>query len=359
MARNGFNEKEESVVDKEELINEILKSASELFGVEFEKNGKYKIRELSNKIHVLLQDYSIIKTGTQIIVSNQDWKFYATKFLACKKIDGLSPSTLRNYKSTLRMFFELIGNKPLEEITADDIRFFLADRMSKGSGKTNADNYRRFLSSFFSWCVDEELIDRNPIRKIKPLKKRKSERQPFSEIEIEQMRNYLRGRQGEARNRALIELLLSTGCRISEALNIKTEELNLMTGQVKVLGKGDKERIVFLNEKSKYYVEKYLEDKSRNPKCPYLFQSLQTAKGKKKNLQITGAEVAVRKMGRDLGISVFPHRFRHTAATWALQRGMPIEQVQKMLGHEKIDTTLIYAKSNIDDLATNHKKFMQ
>lgn len=340
-------------MEKRELIVKIIDSVSGLYG-----SDKYKQRNLENCLELLLKDCSIFETGTQIVPTTHDNYYTITKFLACKKVQGLTKSTLYNYKGTVVAFFNLIGNKDIKDITTDDVRYFLAMGMEQYKwSNAHADNQRRYLSTFFNWCIDEDLMIKNPVKRMKPISKRHRVRKPFTEVEVEKMREYLSEHEKNVRDRAILEVLLSTGCRAGEIQNIKLSDVDFVNKEIFVVGKGDKERKVFLNEKAIYYLKKYIDEGNRDENCEYLFQSL--LKNENRNLKISGIEIRLRKMGEELGFKVYPHKFRHTAATWAIQRGMPIEQVKQMLGHEQIDTTLIYAQMNTDDLKSNHRRYMQ
>lgn len=322
-------------------------------------NKQYSLpfKELYNILCFVTKDYEITRSCQELVtVENSDIEILQ-KFIVCKKIEGLSDKTLRYYSSQLKNFYGFLNHhKSLIDVTTDDIRCYLADgTLNKNWSGGNADNVRRILSTFYHWCVDEYYMDRNPCSKIKNIKKRKTVRVPFTEEEIEKMRDYL-VENNDIRDRAIFELLLSTGSRVSEICNIKMENVNILSKEVKVIGKGNKERICYLNEKALYYLKKYLEGREKDKE--FLFYSLLGGK-LEKPLQISGVEIMIRKLGRSLGIEAYPHKFRHTAATLALKRGMPIDQVRIMLGHEKIDTTLIYAQNNTDDIKLNHNKFMQ
>lgn len=340
-------------MEKQDLIIKIINNVSELYG-----DDKYKQRKLENSLSILLKNCTIIETGTQIVPSTQDNYYIIAKFLACKKVQGLTKATLSNYKGTAIAFFNLIGNKELKDITTDDVRYFLATGMEQHKwSNAHADNLRRYLSTFFSWCIDEDLMIKNPVKRMKPIAKRQRVRKPFTEVEVEKMREYLSEHEKCLRDRAILEVLLSTGCRASEVQNIKLQDVDFINKEIFVVGKGDKERKVFLNEKAIYYLKKYITEGNRDESCEYLFQSL--IKSENRGLKISGMEIRLRKMGEELGFKVYPHKFRHTAATWAIQRGMPIEQVKQMLGHEQMDTTLIYAQMNTEDLKSNHRRYMQ
>lgn len=320
-------------------------------------------REYEMMLSSLLMDYDLVPKTTAIVKVDSTGEGLIKRFIVCKKIEGLSQNTLRYYSSRLKKFYEYCKFVPIElqNVTADVIRGYIADGLINHNWSyTNADNDRRILSSFFSWAADEDIIRKNPVAKVKALKQRKTIRKPFTNTEIEKMRDWL-VHNGDIRDRAIFEFLLSTGCRISECCGIKISDINIAEKEAIVLGKGNKERIVFLNDTSIYYLKRYLEVLPAEKHAgDYLFVSKE--KSQKTGLHYkfgkSGCEIMIREMGRALGIEAFPHKFRHTAATIALSRGMAIEQVRQMLGHEQIATTLIYAHSDITTVKQAHQKLM-
>ena len=269
------------------------------------------------------------------------------RFIVAKKIQGLSEKTLKYYFGVVKEFLSFTS-KRVQDMTGADIQLFIAEVMGRSS-KCNADNVRRVLSTFFNWCVEDDVIVKTPMAKIKKIKYPKHIRQPFTAEEVEKMRQIC---GDNIRNRAILEFLLSTACRVSEMVGLNRKDVDLLTGEAVVVGKGAKERTVYLNAPAKWYLKQYFE--SRKDDNPALFVSeLQPFN----RLEISGIEILIRRLGRTVNAKAFPHKLRHTAATNALRRGMPIEQVQKMLGHEKIDTTLIYAKIVCDDVKYAHNKY--
>lgn len=347
---------------KQEMCIKLSSILSERFNV--------PMREFSNIFYYVANDYEIKTSCTELVVNNNSDFEIIKRFIVCKKIEGLSERSLDLYFYNLKRFYGYINHrKSLLDITANDVRAFLADGMvNKNWSNEYSNNLRLSLSSFYHWCVDEELILRNPISKTKQIKRKKNVREPFTEAEIEKMRDYLSNLKSEngylkeeraIRDRAIFEVLLSTGCRVAELCGMKVGDIDFKTHEVKVIGKGQKERIVFLNEKSFFYLSRYLESKTEhNDSSDFVFYTLLSG-GKSAPLKISGVEIIIRELGRACNIKAFPHKFRHTAATVALRRGMPIDQVRMMLGHESIDTTLIYAQSNMDDVKVNHDKYLQ
>lgn len=310
--------------------------------------------EFLRNFSLILKDYSITEMSTELTVYDQsDMELYKM-FLGIKAVEGCTKGTLQNYSESLRMLRSIM-QKPLNKATANDIRCALAVGMTKrGWTATTANNYRRNWSSFYTWAFNERQIEDNPMRQVKAIKGKRNVRMPFSEEEMEKLRNAT----SDIRERAILEFFFSTACRVSEVAGLKLSDIDFPEHTAKVLGKGQKERIVYLNAKAMLYLKQYLE--TRKDDCPAVFIA-NTFNSKKypRPLAISGLEIIMRELGKRAGVhNVHPHRFRHTAATYALRRGMPIEQVQQMLGHEKIDTTLIYAKINNDSLKANHHKFL-
>lgn len=306
-----------------------------------------QLRALKNAMYASMDGININFVTERAVTINQNDNIEIIKnYYLAKRIQGLSEKTIKNYLNELKRFF-LIINKRVQDVQTADIQLYLAKKMVSTS-KSNADCCRRYLNTFYSWCEEEEIVARSPLRKIKKIKCSKTIRKPFSPEEIELMRQQC----DTVRNRAIFEFLLSTACRASEMVALNIKEVDLVSGEAVVTGKGDKQRFVYLNPVSKVYLKQYLS--SRTDNNPALFVSEFEPH---ERLQVPGIEIFIRKIGRVVGTKAFPHRLRHTCATMALKRGMPIEQVQKMLGHEKIDTTLIYAKTISSDVKYSHTKF--
>ena len=331
---------------------------------------KYDIneREISNKLQVILNDYEITARETQICVRHEDKnQLFMQKFLVAKAVSGRTERTLDFYKKTLVFIFNRIC-KPADEVTTDDIRYYLAKRQTKdGISTVSANNELRVLKSFYTFLLSEELVAKNPCLKIEKIKQEKHKKEAFKEIEIEMIRNHCRTN----REKAIVEILLSTGCRVSELVNIKIADIK--NDSLIVHGKGKKDRTVYLNAKSILALQLYLQE--REDDNPFLFASgdYDSAKYCKvkenwykearfvtdKHADKGTIEAAVRRIGKRAGVEkVHPHRFRRTCATYALRRGMPIEQVSKMLGHNSIDTTMIYLDLSEDELHQAHKKYV-
>lgn len=271
-------------------------------------------------------------------------------FLAAKKVEGCSDKSLRYYYSTIDNMLTNVG-KTAKHITTDDLRQYLdAYQKSSKASKVTIDNIRRILSSFFSWLEEENHILKSPVRRIHKVKTGKTVKETYTDEALEIMRDSCE----TDRDLAMIDLLASTGMRVGEMVKLNRADINFQERECIVFGKGDKERRVYFDARTKIHLMRYLE--SRNDSNPALFVSLQSPHNR---LQISGVEVRLRVLGRKLGIAkVHPHKFRRTLATMAIDKGMPIEQVQRLLGHQSIDTTLQYAMVNQNNVKMSHQKFL-
>jgi integrase/recombinase XerD len=281
------------------------------------------------------------------IIKNQD---YVDMFLSAKQIEGCSERTISYYRSTLLKMFEII-ELSIRRITTEIIREYLKQYQAKNNcSKITIDNVRRNLSSFFSWLEEENYIIKNPIRRIHKVKTGKTVKEVISDENIEIMRDSCQ----MIRDLAMIDLLLSTGMRVGELVNLDISDMNFEERECIVYGKGDKERRVYFDARAKLHLKNYL--KERCDKNKALFVSLNHPH---ERLKINGVEIRLRELGRKLGIEkVYPHKFRRTMATRAIDKGMPIEQVQQLLGHQQIDTTMRYAMVNQNNVKNSHKKYI-
>lgn len=323
------------------IINRLLTQLS-LF-------NEAQLTEVKQNLLIILNDYDIKAKTTDIVPINNDIRTKAIQmFFVSKKVEGCTEKTLEYYRHVIKFFFSDI-TKPLKEITTDDVRYYIAKRaMQDKISKTSQDNELRVLKSFFNWCAGEDYINKVPTLNIKPIKHQKKIKKPFTEIEMERLRK----NTDNVRDLAIIDVLFSTGVRVSELCQINI--LDIQNDELLVFGKGEKERIVYLNAKAKLSLLEYLSN--RKDDNPALFVSL---KSPHKRLTAGGVEGIVRKLGSKSGVpNAHPHRFRRTAATLALNRGMPIEQVAQMLGHNKIETTTIYARSEQENVKASHRKYV-
>ena len=271
-------------------------------------------------------------------------------FLSAKQIEGCSPKTLQYYDTTLRRALESI-QKTLREITTDDIRLYLTEYQEKsGASKVTIDNLRRIFSSFFNWLEDEGHILKNPVRRIRKIKTEKTVKGTFSDEELEALRDACK----EIRDLAMIDLLTSTGMRVGELVQLNRADINFHERECVVSGKGNSERVVYFDARTKIHLLNYLD--SRTDTNPALFVSLASPHGR---LKTGGIEARLHEIGRRADMQrVHPHKFRRTLATQAIDKGMPIEQVQRLLGHVRIDTTMHYAMVNQANVKNSHRKYI-
>ena len=271
-------------------------------------------------------------------------------FIAAKRVEGCSEKSLRYYESTIRNMLENI-EKPECEITTEDLRTYLDLYQQRGTvSKVTLDNVRRILSSFFSWLEDEDYIVKSPVRRIHKVKTGKTVKETYSDESLELMRDHCRN----ARDLAMIDLLASTGIRVGELVKLNRNDVDFDNRECIVFGKGNKERKVYFDARTKIHLLKYLSERTDENEA--LFVSLLKPYDR---LEISGVEIRLRKIGRELCLQkVHPHKFRRTLATMAIDKGMPIEQVQQLLGHQSIDTTLQYAMVNQNNVKESHRKFI-
>lgn len=271
-------------------------------------------------------------------------------FIAAKKVEGCSEKTIRYYQTTL---FKVLNSleSHVTHITTDDLRKYLSDYQEKHQcSKANIDNIRRILSSFFAWLEEENYILKSPVRRIHKIKTTKVVKETYTDEALEQMRDNCTN----IRDLAMIDLLASTGMRVGELVKLNRADINFESRECVVFGKGSKERPVYFDARTKIHLKNYLD--SRTDDNPALFVSLLKPHHR---LQISGVEIRLRNMGRRLGIpKVHPHKFRRTLATKAIDKGMPIEQVQQLLGHSKIDTTMEYAMVDQNNVKISHHRYI-
>ena len=350
---------------KDELVNSIV---CMLDSMDVDTEG------IADRLYILLQNYEITPIETRLALRDDALNEQLLKrFLAAKMVKGCTKRTIGLYATELKKILARIG-KPCTQVTADDIRVYVAVRLTQdGISKTTANNEVRYLRSFYAWMNAEEIMPKNPMTKVERIKQDRVKKKAFSEMECERIRSACQ----TAQESAVVEVLLSTGCRVSELVQIRIEDIS--SGKVIVHGKGNKDRTVYFNAKAELAIQKFL---SERMDCnPYVFPGGLNLgqKPHSKNhggcaarywyrdpelvgdgMRDTGSiEQMVRKIGRRAGVdNVHPHRFRRTSATIALRRGMPIEMVSKMLGHEQISTTQIYLDLSDDDLEAAHRKYV-
>ena len=287
---------------------------------------------------------------TELDSNQEEEQDFVELFFSAKRIEGCSEKSLSYYEATIRTMLNSV-EKGVKEIGTDDIRAYLTQyQTEKHSSRVTIDNIRRILSSFFSWLEDEDYILKSPVRRIHKVKTASNIKETYSDETLELMRD----KCCEIRDLALIDILASTGMRVGELVLLNRNDINFNERECVVFGKGDKERMVYFDARTKLHLQTYLD--SRVDGDPALFVSL---KAPYSRMSIGGIESRLRNMGKNLGIKkVHPHKFRRTLATIAIDKGMPIEQLQQLLGHKRIDTTLQYAMVKQSNVKIAHRKYI-
>lgn len=308
--------------------------------------NSFQLSQLNNILVEAFDPISITEKQNDAI----DNSTLTLKFISAKRIEGCSEKTLKYYYSTIEIMNSYIPKVP-QQISTEDLRYFLTTyQEARNTGKVTMDNMRRILSSYFSWLEEEDYILKSPMRRIHKIKTSIIVKETYSDEILEIMRDNCHS----MRDIALIDMLASTGMRVGELVLLNREDINFNERECIVLGKGDKERIVYFDARTKIHLEDYLN--SRTDDNPALFVTLRAPY---RRLQISGVEIRLKQLGLKLNINkVHPHKFRRTLATTAIDKGMPIEQLQKLLGHQKIDTTLQYAMVKQNNIKLAHQKYL-
>lgn len=303
--------------------------------------------KLQEVLRYTLAKYEITDSQNKEENSEQD---FVELFLAAKRIEGCSEKSLKYYKATIETMLDEL-KKDVKHIVTDDIRGYLTEyQEKKKSSRVTIDNIRRILSSFFSWLEDEDYILKSPVRRIHKVKTGTNIKETYSDESLELMRDNCT----TLRDLAIIDILASTGMRVGEMVLLNRNDIDFNERECIVFGKGSKERVVYFDARTKIHLQNYL--RSRKDDNPALFVSL---KSPYERLKIGGVEVRLREFGKQLGLQrVYPHKFRRTLATTAIDKGMPIEQLQQLLGHRKIDTTLQYAMVKQSNVKIAHRKYI-
>lgn len=323
------------------LINEIEQA---MLGV----LDNEQLGQLRKVLEYTFRNVSVTERNSEAVESSNPTLI--ENFIAAKKVEGCSEKSISYYKSTLNNALNKIG-KEVIHITTDDLRNYLNRYQEEsGASKVTVDNIRRILSSFFSWLEEENYIVKSPVRRIHKVKVGKTVKETYTDEALELMRDHC----ATARDLALIDLLASTGMRVGELVRLNKSDIDYQNRECIVTGKGDKQRRVYFDARTKIHLQKYVE--SRTDTNEALFVSLLAPNNR---LEISGVEIRLRQLGRELKIpKVHPHKFRRTLATMAIDKGMPIEQVQHLLGHQSLDTTLQYAMVNQNNVKLSHHKFI-
>ena len=282
--------------------------------------------------------------------AKEDEEDFVELFIAAKRVEGCSEKSLKYYKSTIQAMLTVL-DKSVKYITTDNIRGYLTEyQREKKLSKVTTDNIRRILSSFFSWLEDEDYILKNPVRRIHKVKTGTNIKETYSDEALELMRDNCT----ELRDLAMIDMLASTGMRVGEMVLLNRNDIDFNERECIVFGKGSKERVVYFDARTKIHLQNYLDSRSDNNEALFV-----TLKSPYERLQIGGIETRLREFGKKLGLhKVHPHKFRRTLATMAIDKGMPIEQLQQLLGHRKIDTTLQYAMVKQSNVKIAHRKYI-
>lgn len=349
--------------ERQNLINRICMHFSERVD---------DLEMLRSELYITLNDYEITNRCTELAETDQECLENVLKrFLVAKAVKGCSERTIQLYSMSVRKVFTEI-NKRVEDVTPDDIRLYMGLRLRRdGVSKVTVGNEIRSLSSFYAWATAEEIIQKNPMLRVHKIKKQKVRKEALTEMEIERLRMAADGEM----QKMMIEVLLSTGCRVTELVNIRIDEIQ--KDEITVHGKGEKDRKVYLNAKAELAVQVYLA--KRRDENPYLLPGAKNMRERKgmdrkesrKNwwmdrnnlteghITTSTVESTMRTIADRAEVEqANPHKFRRTCATFALRRGMPIEQVSRMLGHEEVGTTQIYLDLKEEDLKRSHEKYV-
>lgn len=326
---------------KEKLIAEVMQAM-----LQYLDNAK--LVQLKQVLEHTVSMYEVSKN--ECLEEKENDNNLIEKFISAKRIEGCSEKSLKYYRATIEALVSAVG-KNVKSILTEDLRTYLTEYQNKHqSSRVTIDNIRRILSSFYSWLEDEDHIIKSPVRRIHKVKTTKNVKDTFSDEDIEKMRDGC----DELRDLAMIDLLSSTGMRVGEMVLLNRADINFSERECVVLGKGSKERIVYFDAKAKLHLQQYLD--SRTDDNPALFVSLRAPY---ERIKIGGIEHRFREMGKRLNIpKVHPHKFRRTLATVAIDKGMPIEQLQHLLGHQRIDTTLHYAMVKQSNVKAAHRKYI-
>lgn len=332
-------------MEKEEMILTITNEMSNNL-------TNYQLELLKNVLIVQFQNIEITVLTDEIKKKeeqNTNEKFI-NSFLSAKEIEGCSQRTISYYKENIQRLISKL-EKPIKGITTEDIRKYLSEyKEMNNCGSVTIDNIRRVFSSFFAWLEDEDYIIKSPVRRIHKVKTASIIKETFTDENIEKMRDECKN----IRNLAIIELLISTGMRVGELVNLNIEDLNFEDRSCVVQGKGNKQREVYFDARTKIHLMQYLNIRKDDNKALFVSQNKPYQR-----LSISGIELIVRKIGIKTDVNrVHPHKFRRTLATMAIDKGMPIEQVQKLLGHVKIETTMHYAMVNQNNVKISHRKYI-
>ena len=307
------------------------------------------LRGIDQRLDIILSDYEIESRKTDVVAYEFQIPSTVEIYIVSKKIAGLSDKTLYLYKIVLEDFFHTVQKEP-ERISANDIRIYLYKYQKEhGISNRTLDCRRTIICSYFSWMASEEYLDKNPAINIAPIKYERIHKKPMSQLELERIRIACKTK----REKAIIEVLYSTGCRVTELERLNISDVNFETKEIMLFGKGNKHRISYLNAKAEVALKDYLSERTDDNPALFVYNRKPYSRFKK-----SGIELMIRKIMErtsDVSTHVTPHTFRHTTASTALERGMNIVDVSKLLGHEKIESTLTYISVNLNSIKNKHK----
>ena len=328
----------------ERFINEVIEKLSH-------KVEQKELIVIRSVLFYVAKDYDIKPLSTELATVSDELPHEVKEYIVTKKIEGRTDSTLGQYLRSLTWFTRKV-KKPFAQITTADLRVYLYElKEQRQMADITLENERIYIGSFFKWLSLNGYIDRDPAANLTPIKFEKKMREPLIDSELESLRSACK----TLKEKALVETLYSTGCRVSELVNIKLSDIDFDQREIKIIGKGKKHRTVYLNARSILHIKSMLN--ARTYESEYLFENDRKPHGQ---LKVAAIRKTIRELGQRANITgrVYPHRIRHTTATDALRRGMAIEQVQQLLGHEEIATTLEYAKVNREDVKEKHAKYI-
>lgn len=322
------------------LMNQVLQAMSQTL-------GSQQLERLKDVLEATFKDVELIEKCESKV--EDDLNLVST-FLSAKRVEGCSEKSMLYYESTIQNALQAIG-KGVKDISTDDLRKYLDDYQQRsGASKVTVDNIRRILSSFFSWLEEEFYIIKSPVRRIHKVKTGKVVKETYSDEALELMRDSCEN----SRDLALIDILASTGMRVGELVKLNRADIDFQNRECIVTGKGNKQRIVYFDARTKIHLQNYLRERKDDNQALFV-----TLLAPYERLQISGVEIRLRHIGKELNMTkVHPHKFRRTLATMAIDKGMPIEQVQHLLGHQSLDTTLQYAMVNQSNVKMSHHKFI-
>lgn len=312
------------------------------------------LRTVLQELQVFTSNYDISQRETHVVPYQNNIPDCYRVYMVAKKIEGMSPESMKTYNFYLTDFFEHI-NRPFEQVTTNDIRIYLYETQKRtGISNRTLDGKRLVINTFMDWCWKEGYIPNNPCASIKPIKFEEKPREPLSNMELEIVRDACEN----YRDKAMIELFYSTGCRLSEMVNLKISDIDFTSKEVHLFGKGSKHRTSYLNAKAEYMLKKYFElERPKKSISDSVFVIFRKPYNEMHKESIYARIKAIQKRS-GIERSLFPHLLRHTMATDALNRGMNVAEVKEILGHEKLDTTMIYAKISHDSVKFNHKRYI-